>query len=498
MSETLNNDQLEKENQFLREENERLSKIIKALQKKLFGSGKNERIDTNQLLLELDMLQERINENQEKLDDVEMEEISYQRPKNKKPAEDRFPEDIKSVEEVIIPDEVRENPDLYEQIGIARRTETLDLVPAHFIKLVRIYPRFKRKDSNEHAPVVAQSVNPLVRGGIASARLMVHILISKYMDHLPLHRIESIFKKRYNVVLSRKSMSTWVDIIAKHWLSIIYYSIKDDLLKSDYLHADETPIKVRDIRRKGKCKDGQMWVYVNRSDLCLYDWQLGRGYDNLFPMLGDYEGYVQCDQHSSYQKLASKNAKVRLLACMAHVRRKFKEAWDANERDKSVWYLLEIKKLYKIERELQADGHDSVSYRTKHSLPILKGIKRKAREDQMKLRASKTLDGVNYLLNCYTELERYIEVPNANIDNNPAEQVVRPLKLGARNWLFVGHEEAGRKSAIIYTLIENCKRAGINPEEYLTDVLERLPKLSSNPEVIRQLQPQNWKPTTEI
>ena len=491
MPEVLSTEGLLKENTFLKDELDRKDKIIAALTAKLYGSGKNERIDEAQLLLAL-------SEAQAQQKDVEQEQqeqtISYKRKPRQASVEDRFPKDIEVIEERILPEEVKAHPEDYEEISGARVTEVLDIVPMRFIKRRYIYPKFRKKSQPELPPVLAKSVSQLLKGSIASERLMVYVLISKYMDHLPLHRLESIFKKRYDVVLSRKTMSDWLGSLAEDWLSIIYYSIRDDLRSCDYLHVDETPISYRDPVLKGKCRKGYFWVYCDTQGVCFYDWQNGRGYQNVAQMLGDYKGYLQCDQYSVYQTLAKRNPNIELLACMAHVRRKFKEAWDSEELTSSAWYLLQIRELYQNERLIKEEGHDVVAFREQKSLPILKRIKERADQDSLHLKPSKCLDAIKYLQSCYKELVKYVSIPTACIDNNPAEQIVRPTKLGARNWLFIGHQNAGKKSAIIYTLIENCKRAGVNPEHYLTDVLQRLPKLTSNPEVIRQLQPHNWKP----
>ena len=108
-------------------------------------------------------------------------------------------------------------------------------------------------------------------------------------------------------------------------------------------------------------------------------------------------------------------------------------------------------------------------------------------------RAPKTVEAIKYALGQWEPLMRYLEDPKADIDNNCAEQAIRPTKLGMKNWLFIGHPEAGKRSAIIYTIVQNCKNQGIDPQEYLIDILHKLPTCGSNPEAARALQPKHWK-----
>ena len=136
---------------------------------------------------------------------------------------------------------------------------------------------------------------------------------------------------------------------------------------------------------------------------------------------------------------------------------------------------------------------DVVATRKKHSLPVLKKIKEQLDLDIQTLEpTSKSFEAVRYALNHWTKLCRYVYYPDACIDNNAAERAVRPSKLGMKNWLFIGHPQAGQRTAIIYTIIQNCKNYGVDPQAYLNDVLEKLPRMKNDPEQIRQLQPKHW------
>ena len=182
---------------------------------------------------------------------------------------------------------------------------------------------------------------------------------------------------------------------------------------------------------------------------------------------------------------------------MAHVRRKFYEAFDIRGENDAAWYLVQIKALYANERQISEQSMDPVAYRHEHSRPLMTAMLERLQRDGQILReqnrAPKTLEAIRYALGQWEPLMRYLDHPQANIDNNPAEQAIRPTKLGAKNWLFVGHPQAGKRSAIIYTLVQNCKNHGIDPQAYLIDVLNRLPSCGSDPQSARALQPKHWK-----
>jgi transposase len=282
--------------------------------------------------------------------------------------------------------------------------------------------------------------------------------------------------------------------LAEQWLSLIYESIKSDVRSSLYLNADETPITCLDSDFGKGSRKGYLWVYTNREGDCVYEWHMGRSAKCAEPMLKGYRGLLQSDAYSVYGSISKKEGFL-LVGCMAHVRRKFHEAWrDYGERP-SGWYILQIGKLYEIERELKKHSEsDVVATRLQQSRPILEAIKVQLDTDLLTLDPnSKSYKAVQYALNIWNNLCRYLYYPDATIDNNAAERAVRPTKLGMKNWLFVGHPKAGQRTAIIYTIVQNCKTHGVDPQAYLQDVLERLPHMKSNDTHIRLLQPKLWK-----
>ena len=489
---------------------ERLTKLIAALREKLFGTGQGEKVDHAQLemelrLAELEMMslhgggEEASNEGATPQDKEEIDGIiagSNQDAKEPTERVKRFslPDDVEERTERIIPAEVQANPEDYNEIGEPEVTNFIDLEPAKFIKIKQVFPRYVRKDDRSSAPITAPRPPRVLLGGLASVRLLVHVILAKYLEHMPLHRMEQSFRMRYNVHISRKTMGGWIRHVAEDWLLLIYESIKSDIRNARYLQVDETPITCLDRDSAKGSRKGYLWVYLNREGQCLYEWHMGRSRKCAESMLSGYRGLLQSDAYAVYSALSALEGFLQ-VACMAHVRRKFHDAWRHYDERPSGWYIREISKLYKIERELKENPDlDTVATRLEKSLPIMELIKSRLDADLLKLDPiTKTFEAAKYTVKIWTKLCRYLYYADAVIDNNAAERAVRPTKIGMKNWLFVGHPVAGQRTAILYTIIQNCKNYDVDPQAYLEDVLNRLPNIKANDsEGIRGLQPKFW------
>jgi len=479
----------------------RLNKLIGALRHKIFGTGKGEKVDHAQLLMQLNLAEKQLTSLHTSSKDEEDQQIAdivagaRQPDKGTEERIKRFslPEDIEERTERFLPPEVMASPEDYREVGEPEVTEIIDLEPAKFIKIKQVYPHFIFKEERSRAPLTAARPPRVLLGGLASVRLLVHVILAKYLEHMPLYRQEQSFKLRYGVGISRKTMGGWIQHVAEQWLVMIYESIKSDVRSSPYLGADETPILCLD-RDFGKgSRKGYLWVYINKQGECIYEWHMGRAAKCAEPMLKGYRGLLQSDAYGVYDSLSAKEGFLQ-VGCFAHARRKFHEAWHDYDERPSGWYILCIGELYKVERKLKKHPDwDTVATRKEQSLPILKKIKERLELDIQTLEPNtKSYEAVQYALNHWGKLCRYVYYPDAAIDNNAAERAVRPSKLGMKNWLFVGHPEAGQRTAIIYTIVENCKNYGVDPQAYLIDVLERLPHMKNDQKRIEQLQPKHW------
>jgi transposase len=491
------NKKLVAETQTLQSEIRFLHEKVKYLLKQLFGS-KSEKIDPNQLTLLLNG-PELPAASEEALAEVEEVTAAPRRAK-RRPLADRLPDDLPVETVVIEPEEVLAHPEEYKRIGEETMFE-LDMQPARFFKRQIIRPKYVKLADRQHPPIVAPAPKRIIENSFASAGLLTAILLGKYADHLPLYRQEQIFKVRHGVELSRKTMCDWVWSIA-YQLAMIYECLRHEIRSSGYIQADETPVPYQ-APGTGKCATGYLWTYLSMDRGVLFEWFPSRAHDCLTQMLSKFHGQLQSDGYTAYETFYAKplNQKLRTgverAGCWAHARRKFYEARE--ESPLAAQVLADIQTLYRVEtalRDQQADAALRLATRQSESLPILRKI-----QDRLKAAAashlpkSLTAKAIFYALEQWERLEVYTRHGHMEIDNNRVENAIRPTAVGKKNWLFFGSKEAGQTSAVIYSLLESCRMLGINPQEYLLDVLPRLPTMTN--QTAHLYTPAQWKAARE-
>ena len=502
-----NFDQLLNEHMVLRSENDQLKTEIRLLQekvqylmKKLFGRS-SEKLNPDQMQLaleELRDLQAALELAEAKAEETEEapEEKESKRGK-RKPLDARIPEDLPTEVIVIEPDEVMENPELWEKIG-EERSEQLDVTPTRFFKTITIRNKYKRIDDRSVAPIIAPAPKRLIENSYASAGLILHIILGKYCDHLPLYRQEQIFKQRYGVEISRKTMGGWMHLMA-NWLSLIYEALRNEIRASGYIQADETFIKYQDPK-KDYCPNGYLWAYHSPGVGVLFEWYPSRSAKCLDPMLSGYQGLLQSDGYGAYpawlnkQEHAKEKATIVHAACWAHARRKFVETGHPIAEE----VVKLIAKLYRIETRLRKQGSDNrCAVRQAQAAPILDAIKALLETEQPRtLPKSAFGKAINYTLERWDMLNEYLGHHALEIDNNLVENAIRPTAIGKKNWLFFGSPSSGQDSAIFYSLIETCRKLGINPAEYLRELFDALPFM--NQKEIPNWTPAKWESFREV
>jgi transposase len=402
----------------------------------------------------------------------------------------RLPEDLPTEEHIIDPDEVRATPEWFRCIG-EEVTPELGMIPVQYF--LRLWRRRKFVDirDRDRAPLIGALPPRVIEGGYASPELLADITTKKYIEHTPLYRQEQILKNRYGIEISRKTLTDWVRVVAD-WLKPIYNHIRADLKKTGYLQIDESPVTYCKAEGGGSGQ-GYLWVYNNPGTDVLYEWHRSRAADCLDDMLKEFEGVVQCDGYSAYTSYAKGREGISLAACWAHSRRKFHEALE-EEPALAGWFIRQIRHLYRIEKRLRKKkaGPDlRQAVRASESAMILDRMER-----ALKLKMGKHLPrsqmgkAISYTLSLWPQLLRYVQDGRVEIDNNLVENAIRPTALGKKNYLFFGAPDAGERSAVIYTILETCRRHGINPYDYLQDVLTRLPAMKITE--VDQLTPANW------
>jgi transposase len=479
-------DQYKIENQLLRE---KVSEILRRLYDK-----KSEALDPSQLELLLDP-------------DVAKKAIAAD-PADPGPAAKptvlakrapRKPRDISHLEvrEVhLIPDEVKANPAVFRQISCVS-TDRFDYQPAVvFIERV-IRPVYVSQQDLDAAPLKSPAPPSLELG--ATARFIAYVLAAKYCHHRPFYRTQAILFRRHRVDFARNTFCHWAEVAAEI-IEPLYKLIHQNLLQSGNLQADETPVKYLSPG-KGKTSTGYLWViHAPRNGIkgdILYQWHPSRKAACLNELIENYQGFLQTDAYAGYDSWTNGKPGITLVGCWAHARRKFHEALQ-NGQSLAAGPLATIQQLYQIEtrlRETQADATARQRIRGESAAPLLQVFKTQLvalRQHPQILPKSKLGRAIDYTLAIWQRLKRYAEHGCLEIDNNWIENGIRPTAIGKKNWLFMGSETTGQRSAIIYTLVECARRHGHDPEVYLADILERLPAMT-NQDDLTVLLPSNWQ-----
>ena len=455
----------------LSKKEERIAELeaqIAWLRRQMFAGSKSEKINPAQLELMLKGLKE-----QQDALKQEKETITYERTKpGKRKSREETYENLPILEEKVIePEEVKADPEAWERIG-EEETFEIKVDPPKFYRCKIIRPKYRFKGDKSRPPVVAPAPLRVVEG-LASKELLIYIVMSKYLDHLPLYRQCAIYK-RHGFTVARQNLVRWVEKVAE-WLKPIYNHIGQELLAGDYIQADETPIKYCDPDYgEKKSRQGYLCGYSRPGGNVYYRWSTSRAHHKVTAFLDNYKGLLQSDAYDAYIQLAARNEDITLIGCMAHAHRKFFNALDRHPRECALVLKL-MAKLYRIEtyiRENSLPVDEISSYRGEHALNTLQRLKRVLEILRHRtLPKSELGKACNYALNNWAYLSRYLEYGHVAIDNNNMENAIRSTAIGKKNWMFVGHPQAGERAAILYSILISCLRLEIDVAEYLEDVL---------------------------
>jgi transposase len=382
------------------------------------------------------------------------------------------------------------------RIGQETTTE-YEYVPAKLIRKETIRPKYVRDCPCGPAGVTIAPLPPrLLPQSKLGLGLAVYLLLSRFDDHVSYYTLERIFRERHGVVIPRQQMVQWVEKIALLLLAIAS-GIWEELQALRYLQVDETPVKVLDPEVKGKAATGYLWFYSNPQGDVFLEFCGGRGRESPRERLRHFQGTIQTDAYEVYDSLRRERpSELKRLGCLSHARRRFYKAAEESCTE-ALGFIAQIRQLYLMEDETRdLSQAERKAVRRQKAPALWRAMKRRALELKAQPRflpKSSLGKAVNYFLNEYTALVGYLRDGQFEIDNNLVENDVRPSAVGRRRWLFIGHPEAGWRSAVIYTVIQSCRRRGLNPQEYLTDVLSRLPSMKNHE--VKNLLPSRWKPS---
>ena len=373
-------------------------------------------------------------------------------------------------------------------------TEILEYQQGELVVKKYIRPEYiKLDEDNTNAKrVIAPMPNMPIAKSYVGASLLSQLMVSKYIDHLPIYRQLQIFC-RQKIILEDSTVSNWI----KQGCTLIaplFEAHQLQVLQTKYLSADETPIKVLDKTKKGTPHQGYYWVYYNtHSRQVLFKYHSSRAAECPKETLKDYQGYLQTDGYAAYNQFDDVPG-IATLNCWAHARRKFMDA-QSFDNDKASEVLIQIQLLYAVEKHCAENNYTAgeiKNYRQQHAVPLLNTL-HKILQTQLSNSLPKSPLGMalQYTLARWDKLNVYTGDGNLRIDNNLVENSIRPVAIGRKNYLFAGNHEAAQRSGMLYSLFATCKLHNVNPIEWLTYVFENINDHKINK--IEKLLPQNYE-----
>jgi transposase len=469
---------------------------LTAALKRIYGR-RSEKLDPNQMLFDDVILaaEKYAAPNQVAIHPEVVEEKVRAHIRRKHPGRKPLPAHLERIEHYLdIPEQDKFTADGKERplIGLDI-TEKLDYQPCVLVVHRYIRPKYGADDDITGAGV---KQHPPVDGPIdkclAQSGLLAHIITEKYEHHTPLYRQELKFQ-RQGIEISRQTMAGWNRGCAQA-LKPLWERMREQMLTNDLVLNDDTPVEMLEPGA-GQTRTTRLWCTVGSEDLkyTMYNFTLSRGRDGPLEFFKGYQGYFLCDDYSGYNELF-KNKKVVYVSCWSHARRYFVEARDTSPKAATEILTL-IARLYLIEKEhKRSSPEDRLKARHKQSTRVLKKIRKWLLDNQASgehLPQSPMGKAIAHALKIWRHLCMYLRDGRIPIDNNLAENGIRPIALSRKNWLFVGNENGGETAAILMSFCATCRKLKINTWEYLKDVLQRI---NTHPmSKIDQLLPDHWQ-----
>jgi len=486
---------------------QRLETELRLLRQKLYGPT-SERLIIDEPVLQTNLFNEaEATIEKEEKQPEELEIASYKRKKGgRRPLPENLPR-IEEVHDIPEEDKVCGCGCRLSRIG-EEVTEELDIIPRQYRVIRHIRPKYACRqcegtESDKGAVQIAPPPVQILPKTIATAGLIASVIVEKFADSLPLYRQAGRFS-REGIEISRGTLSNWVVAVGELCRPLMQI-LREDLHASGNINIDETPVQVLNEPGRANTTKSYMWVFRGGmsppGSIVVFDYRTTRSAEAILnEYLTGYVGYVQTDGYIGYEALAK--LPVVHAGCWAHVRRKFAEVVQAVDRaskgkqrrggsaDEAI---LKIQRLYMIERQieqLKLTGAAIVEFRRQHALPLLREF-RSWLDARIDSTPPTGLLGkaMNYMRKLWPRLVVYLDSPHAGIDNNPAENAIRPFALGRKNWLFAGSPSGAQASAVLFSLVETAKANELEPYRYLRFLFERLPYAKTF-EDYRKLAPQ--------
>jgi transposase len=477
--------QSQKENRLLRE-------LLRLMRVEKYGPA-SERLSDEQL----ELLEQEPGVSQAEVQ-AESERAQLQLPlkgPKQRPARQSLPVELPRVEQLIAcePQECVCGACGQEKVVIGyEMAEQLDVEPAKYF--VRVTKREKRACPRCPEQGVACAPLPprIIEKSLASDRLIIETIVNKYADYVPLYRQSAILERDTRVELSRSTLCGWVMRVGE-LLRPISRAMAEELLGGDYLQADETPVGVQMHDGRGQNHQAYLWQYSRPGGVVLFDFQLSRGREGPKRFLGPFDGILQTDGYSGYDRVGG--AKLIHAGCWAHARRYFFQAVEAHPDDRAAIALVAtIDELFAIDaqaREQNLSLSERDQLRQQKARAILESIKSQIEAAKgQTLPKSALAKACNYTLTFWNRLTRFLDHSILELSTNAAENAIRPVALGRKNWIHFGSQQAGPRIAALLSIVETCRRLQIPIRDYLTAILPGLADLPVSR--VAELTPTAW------
>ena len=476
------------------------------LRKKLFGKMSERFINSDPDSRQLDIFGEQLSDNErEELERAAKQEqelitrtITANKPRT--PRKDVSFENLRVEETIIEPKEI----DFEEYVCIgAEETNRLAYKPAEFFVKRTIRKKYALKNQlteldNEgekrSSVVIAPLPDSPIHKCMADTSLLTEIIIQKYLYHLPFHRQIARFGD-LGVRISSSTVGDWFSQSCE-LLKPLYDHLRRRVLSSDYIQVDESTLPVIDNEKRRAVK-GYLWVVRNpdNGEVFFHYDRGSRSEKTALVLLHGFNGAIQSDGYQVYKRFETLEGKL-MLGCWAHARRKFDEALAENKK-LATEALLQIQSLYAVEREADEMGatpEQRRELRRSKAYPILVTFEKWLYDNYATLLPqSRTAKAISYTYSIFPKLSRYHLNGRYRIDNNLVENAIRPLAIGRKNYLFCGNSDAAIRASMIYSLLGSCKAAGVNPSEWLEDILSKVYSYTKENRNLEELLPHLWK-----
>ena len=439
----------------------------------------------------------------------DQEELEH-RPKRKRerkphPGRQTLPENLPRVEDIVpVPAAQCQCGACGKQMPVIgyEESEALDVKPPEYF--VRVTKREKRACSAcGRGGVKTAAVAPsIIDKSLVSDRIVLDTVIAKYLDHLPLYRQSAMLARDAGVEIHRSTMCGWVMRVGE-LLEPIAQAMRRELLAGNYIQADETTVDVQMHDKRGKNHQAYLWQYSapfdestngNTGGIVLFDFQMGRGGEGPRRMLRDFAGILQTDGYVVYDKVGATG--VVRAGCWAHARRRFFEASKLNPKDAvAVEVVHQMDTLFAIDREARQAGmglDERHALRAERAKPLVESLHTRLRELRPAVLPNSTLGkAITYTLNQWPQLKVFLDHPVVELSNNLAENSMRGVAVGRKNWIHIGDQQAGPRVAAILSIAETCRRLGLPVREYLLTVLPGMADRKRSE--VAKLTPTRWK-----